>query len=279
MANEMTQVLTIAGVDSDGSAGAQADLHSFFMRGTYGTLVLTAAVAGNSYGIHDSTTMSTDFIDHQFDAIADDLKIRACKTGMLADSTLIEDVVKNLKKYDFGPLVLDPVISTKHGNMLLEQSAFDTLKSALIPLATVITPNFYEAEHLTGLTLTDDDQIQQAAQQIQAMGAKNVVLKGRHDDPAQAVVRDYVLLANGKDFWLSEPYHDTDRVNGTGDTLSAVITAELGKGTPMEDAIRIAKRFVNVAIANEIAVGHKFGPINHWANQIVEPHVTADSTD
>ncbi|WP_338217682.1 bifunctional hydroxymethylpyrimidine kinase/phosphomethylpyrimidine kinase [Lacticaseibacillus salsurivasis] len=279
MANELPQVVTIAGVDSDGSAGAQADLHSFFMRGTYGALILTAAVAGNSYGIQDSTLMPLDFIDHQFDALAADLHIRAAKTGMLADSAMIEAVAKNLKKYDFGPLVLDPVISTKHGNMLLETSAFDTLKKVLIPMATVITPNFYEAEHLTGLKLDDDAAIIQAAEQIRAMGAKNVVLKGRHDSDEQTQVRDYVLLENGKHFWLTGPYFPTTRKNGTGDTLSAVITAELGKGTDLEDAIRLAKHFVDTAIANEIPVGHKFGPINHWANAIVQPSFTAASDD
>ncbi|WP_125704740.1 bifunctional hydroxymethylpyrimidine kinase/phosphomethylpyrimidine kinase [Lacticaseibacillus daqingensis] len=273
MANEFPQVLTIAGVDSDGSAGAQADLHSFFMRGTYGTLVLTAAVAGNSYGIHDAALLPLDFIDHQFDALADDLKIRAAKTGMLANADMIKTVAKNLKKYDFGPLVLDPVISTKHGNLLMEADAFETLKAELIPLATVITPNFYEAEHLTGQTLDTEAAIIDAAEQIHAMGAKNVVLKGRHDQATQTEVRDYVLLDNGKAFWLTGPYYPTDRKNGTGDSLSAVITAELGKGAAVEDAIRIAKRFVDTAIANEIAVGHQFGPINHWANTLVQPHL------
>ncbi|WP_390405215.1 bifunctional hydroxymethylpyrimidine kinase/phosphomethylpyrimidine kinase [Lacticaseibacillus jixiensis] len=271
MANEFPQVLTIAGVDSDGSAGAQADLHSFFMRGTYGTLVLTSAVAGNSYGIHDSMVMPTSFIDHQFDDLAADLHIRAAKTGMLADSTTINTVVKNWKKYDFGPLVLDPVISTKHGNMLLETEAFDTLKRELIPLAYVITPNFYEAEHLTGLKLNSDDAIKQAAQAIHAMGAKNVMIKGRHDSDEQTTVRDYILLEDGKEFWLEGPYFPTTRKNGTGDSLSAVITAELAKGQDIESAIRIAKAFVDNAIEHSIPVGHKFGPINHWANELVEP--------
>ncbi|WP_225046769.1 bifunctional hydroxymethylpyrimidine kinase/phosphomethylpyrimidine kinase [Lacticaseibacillus kribbianus] len=271
MANEFPQVLTIAGVDSDGSAGGQADLHSFFMRGTYGALILTAAVAGNSYGIHDAALMSNDFIDHQFDALAADLQIRACKTGMLANAAQISDVAKNLTKYDFGPLVLDPVISTKHGNLLMESDAFETLKQELIPLATVITPNFYEAEHLTGMTLDSDAKIIAAAKAIQDMGAKNVVLKGRHDSETQTEVRDYVLLQSGRAFWLTGPYYATDRKNGTGDSLSAVITAELGKGVSVEDAIRIAKRFVDTAIRNEIAVGHQFGPINHWANPMVHP--------
>lgn len=277
MANELPQVATIAGVDSDGSAGAEADLHSFFMRGTYGTLILTAAVAGNSYGIHDSQIMPLSFIDSQFKAVGEDLRIRAAKTGMLADAAVIKNVAANLQKYDFGPLVLDPVISTKHGNMLLETEAFETLKAVLIPMATVITPNFYEAEHLTGKTLDSDAAIVAAAQQIQDMGAKNVMLKGRHDSATQTEVKDYVLLESGKHFWLTGPYFATDRKNGTGDTLSAVITAELGKGTELEDAIRLAKHFVDTAIAHEIAVGHQFGPINHWANALVQP--TPDARD
>ncbi|WP_461214261.1 bifunctional hydroxymethylpyrimidine kinase/phosphomethylpyrimidine kinase [Lacticaseibacillus sp. GG6-2] len=271
MANEFPQVSTIAGVDSDGSAGAEADLHSFFMRGTYGTLVLTSAVSGNSYGIHDSFVMPEAFIDHQFDDLAADLHIRAAKTGMLANSSVIRTVVKNLKKYDFGPLVLDPVISTKHGNMLLETEAFETLKAELIPMAFIITPNFYEAEHLTGLKLNDEAAIKEAAQRIHAMGAKNVMIKGRHDSDEQTTVRDYILLEDGKSFWLEGKYYPTTRKNGTGDSLSAVITAELAKGQDIESAIRIAKVFVDTAIANEIPVGHKFGPINHWANQLTQP--------
>ncbi len=148
---------------------------------------------------------------------------------------------------------------------------FHAVKNELIPLATVVTPNHYEAEHLTGMKLDTDAATEAAAHQLQASGAKNVVLKGAHDDPTQKEVRDFVLLESGKSFWLSEPYHDTDRVNGTGDTLSAVITAEIGKGNDVEDAIRIAKRFTNQAIGHPIPVGHKYGPINHWANQIVYP--------
>jgi hydroxymethylpyrimidine/phosphomethylpyrimidine kinase len=141
----------------------------------------------------------------------------------------------------------------------------------LIPLATVITPNFYEAEHLTNTTLDSDDKIIAAAHQIQDMGAQNVVLKGRHDSEAQTTVRDYVLLASGQAFWLEGPYFNTDRKNGTGDTLSAVITAELAKGHDVETAVRIAKQFVDTAISHEIAVGHKYGPINHWANPLTPP--------
>ncbi|WP_367296220.1 bifunctional hydroxymethylpyrimidine kinase/phosphomethylpyrimidine kinase [Levilactobacillus yonginensis] len=265
MTNSYPQALTIAGSDSDGSAGMQADLHTFFARGIYGASVMTACVAGNSYGIHASVPMPTDFIDQEFADLADDYQIRASKTGMLADSALIETVVKNYQKADFGPLVVDPVIMTKHGNQLLEESAFNTLRTKLLPLAAVLTPNFYEAEKIAEMSIKTDDDMVLATKKMQAMGAKNIITKGSHTDTNQQEVRDYVLLESGEGFWLSEPYHETDRVNGTGDTLSACITAELAKGTPMKKAIQIAKRFVNAAIGEPIEVGHKFGPINHWA--------------
>lgn len=270
MANEFPQALVIGGSDSDGSAGVEADLHSFFMRGVYGTVVLTAAVAGNSYGIHDSVTLPLDFINHEFDALADDLDIKATKTGMLADADLINTVADNLEKYDFGQLVLDPVIVTKHGALLLEDAAFATLRKRLIPLATVMTPNFYEAEHLVGRKLTTKDDIATAARELQAEGAKNVMIKGQRN-PDKSTVDDYVLLESGKAFWLPAEYYETDRRNGTGDTVSAVIAAELAKGNDVESAIRIARAFVSEAIGHPIAVGHKWGPINHWANEPQRP--------
>jgi hydroxymethylpyrimidine/phosphomethylpyrimidine kinase len=263
--NQTIQVVTIAGNDSDGSAGMPADLHSFFQRGVYGMGLLTAAVAGNSYGIDAAQIMPVDFIAQQFATLARDFDIRAAKTGMLADSDVINTVADCYQKYDFGPLVVDPVIITKHGNLLLEAAAYETFKARLIPLATVITPNFFEAQKLTGLSLANDAEIMAAAEKLQAMGAQNVLIKGRHDQDQQAEVRDYVLTATGEHFWLAEPFVQTDRVNGTGDSLSAVITAEIGKGQDVASAIRIAKKFVHQAIAQPIAVGHKYGPINHWA--------------
>ncbi|WP_268912390.1 bifunctional hydroxymethylpyrimidine kinase/phosphomethylpyrimidine kinase [Lentilactobacillus sp. SPB1-3] len=265
MIEQYPQALTIAGSDSDGSAGMQADLHTFFRRHVYGASVMTACVAGNSYGIHDAVNLPTSFIDNEFKALADDYQIKASKTGMLSDSELIMTVVKNYTQYDFGPLVVDPVITTKHGNVLLEESAYQTLRDKLIPLATVITPNFFEAQKLAEMQINDEADTKLAAKKLQQLGAKNVVLKGRHDDNHQTEVADYVLLESGEDFFLLDKYHATNRVNGTGDSLSACIAAEIAKGTSIKEAIEIAKRFVNEAIESEIMVGHKFGPINHWA--------------
>lgn len=271
MEQQYVQVMTIAGSDSDGSAGMQADLHTFFTRKVYGVSVLTACVAGNSYGIGASVPLPTDFIDKEFELLAEDYQVKAAKTGMLADATLINTVVKNIQRYDFGPLVVDPVIMTKHGNQLLEEEALTTLKTALLPLAEVVTPNFYEAEKLTGLKLRTEEDYEKAAKILQELGPKNVLIKGHHtSDSNQQTVRDYVRLASGKTFWLEAPFYATDRINGTGDSLSACIAAELAKGETVEAAIRIAKQYVNQAIKEELFVGHKYGPINHWAANTID---------
>lgn len=265
MTNEYTQAVTIAGHDSDGSAGMPADLHAFFARKVYGMGIMTAVVAGNSYGIEAQQVMPVDFIAKQFEVMAADFDIKAAKTGMLADSAVINVVADNLEKYDFGSIVIDPVIITKHGNMLLEEEAYQTFIERLLPLATVITPNFYEAKKLTGLELETKEEILAGARKLQAQGAKNVLIKGRHDDANQLEVSDLLLTEEGDIAWFAEPYVHTTHLNGTGDTLSAVIAAELAKGESVRDSVQTAKTFVHAAIADEIAVGHKFGPINHWA--------------
>ena len=263
--NEFPQVLTIAGSDSDGSAGMQADLHTFFIRKTYGMSVLVAAVAGNSFGIHAAETLPLPFIEKQFEVLADDFQIRASKTGMLSDADLIATVVTAYKTYNFGPLVVDPVITTKHGAQLLADSAFQALKTQLLPLAEVATPNFFEAQLLTGRTINSEAEQREAARDIQKFGVKNVVIKGWHNQKNQSEVADYVLLANGSDFWLRHSYFDTTHINGTGDTLSATIAAEIAKGTDVATAIKIGHDVTTAAIEHEIAVGHQFGPINQWA--------------
>lgn len=265
--DETIQALTIAGHDSDGSAGMPADLHAFFVDGVYGHGILTAAVAGNSYNITASQVMPATFIAEQFKQLASDFNIRAAKTGMLADDDVINVVADNYDQDIFGPLVVDPVIITKHGAMLLEQSAYNLFIKRIIPLATVITPNFYEAQKLTATEITDQQSQLSAAQKLQQLGAKNVVVKGAHNSNKQKTVDDVVLLANGEHFWISKPFINTTRLNGTGDTFSAIITAELAKGNSVKNAVIKAKDAVYTAIAHPLTVGHQFGPINHWAAQ------------
>ncbi len=264
---KQTIAVTIAGNDSDGSAGMPADLHSFYARGVYGMGLLTAAVAGNTTGIYAQEVMPLDFIQKQFDVLNDDFKIKAVKTGMLANKKVIDCVAKNLRKYDMGKIVLDPVIITKHGDTLLDDDAYQTFLDQLLPLADIITPNFYEQQKLTGLKLESMEEIKKGAEMLQNMGAKNVLMKGRHDNVNQKVVTNILLTEDGKFYEFSKPFFRTDRVNGTGDTLSAVIAAELAKGKTIIESVKIAKDFTYEAISHPIEVGSKFGPINHLAAQ------------
>lgn len=259
--------VTIAGNDSDGSAGMTADLHSFYARDVYGMGLLTAAVAGNTTGIYAQQVMPLSFIQKEFDVLAADFDIKAAKTGMVANAAVMNLVADNLEKYHFGKIVIDPVISTKHGNMLMDEDSYHTFIKRLVPLADIITPNFFEQRKLTGLTLDNMDQIKKGAKMLQKMGAKNVLMKGRHDLGQEKEVTDLLLTADGKFHTFIKPHFKTDRVNGTGDTLSAVIAAELAKGSSLINSVKIAKDFTYEAISHPIAVGSKFGPINHLAAQ------------
>ncbi|WP_047998689.1 bifunctional hydroxymethylpyrimidine kinase/phosphomethylpyrimidine kinase [Lactiplantibacillus herbarum] len=262
--NEFPQVATIAGTDSGGGAGVMADLKTMQARHVFGTAVVVAVTAQNTLGVQDFMAMPTQLIDEQFASLAADFKIRACKTGMLADAEHVHTVVKNLKRVDFGPLTVDPVMIAKGGAPLLAEDAIQTVRDELIPLATVVTPNLPEAERLTGQSITSNDDMVAAGHALQDLGAKNVIIKGGHEtDPESA--NDFVLLADGTSFWLSAPRVDTVRTHGTGDTLSACITAELAKGQSRMNAIKTAKAYVAGTIKASIQVGHGHGPLNHWA--------------
>ena len=269
MVNEFPQVLTIAGTDSGGGAGVMADLKTMQARHVFGTAVIVAVTAQNTLGVQDFMALPTKLIDEQFASLAADLKIRACKTGMLADAEHVQAVVANLKRYDLGPVIVDPVMIAKGGAALLAADAVATVRDELIPLATVVTPNLPEAEQLTGLTITDEAGMVAAGQALQRLGAKNVIIKGGHEAQPD-LANDFVLLADGSAFWLSAPRTDTVRTHGTGDTLSACLTAELAKGQPMAAAIKTAKAYVTATIAATIQVGHGHGPLNHWATPSTE---------
>ena len=169
--------VTIAGNDSDGSAGMPADLHAFYARKVYGMGLLTAAVAGNTTGIYAVQIMPVDFIQKQFEVLAADFTIKATKTGMVADSQVMNVIADNLEKYDFGKIIIDPVISTKHGNTLMDDDSYQTFIKRLVPLAEIITPNYYEQKKLTGLELNSLEEIKDGAKMLQAMGAKNVLYR------------------------------------------------------------------------------------------------------
>lgn len=264
MTNDFPQALTIAGTDSGGGAGISADFKTMQMCGVFATMVVVAVTAQNTLGVQDALAMPPKLIDEQFASLAADLKIRACKTGMLADSSRVEAVVNNLKRYDFGPLTVDPVMIAKGGAKLLSDDAISVVRKQLVPLADLITPNLPEAEELAQMSIKTEAEMEVAGHRLQSMGAKNVLVKGGHfsrDDEAN----DFVLLEDGHSFWLTAKRKQTKNTHGTGDTISSCITAELAKGKSMEEAIRIGKAYVEATIKQGIHVGHGHGPLNHWA--------------
>lgn len=262
----MQQALSIAGYDSNGSAGLAADLHSFYADGVYGHGVLTAVVAENASEITASQTMPTSFIAEEFKDLAE-FHITAAKTGMLANKEIVQTVAKYYSKDTFGPLVVDPVIVTKRQDRLLSDDTFDAFCHQIIPLASVLTPNFVETQELLGRQLNNQQDIKMAAQDLQKMGAQNVVIKGPHESEQDYQIHNYVLLASGEEFWMDNNFVKTNKLNGAGDSFSAIITAELAKGQPVKNAIQTANNFVDVAIHHPLSIGKKFGPINHWAGQ------------
>ncbi len=263
------QALTIAGSDSGGGAGIQADLKTFQERHVFGTSVIVAITAQNTLGVHDIHKVPLENIAAQLDAIFSDFSIGALKTGMLPDADIMRLVAATLRKHPDIPIVVDPVMIAKGGTALMEDEASATLVKEILPLATVLTPNVPEAETICGMTIHTSDDLLTAARKIQDMGVKNVVIKGGHRlDTKKA--EDLLLTENGETVHLSAERIDTERTHGTGCTYSACITAELAKGKSVKDAVTTAKAFIAAAIADGILVGHGHGPTNHWAYRKVE---------
>lgn len=264
--SNVKQVLTIAGSDSGGGAGIQADLKTFQMRGVFGTSAITAVTAQNTLGVFDIHTIPLPTITAQLQAVKNDFQIASCKIGMLGNAEIIECVADFLADKPFGTLVLDPVMIAKGGAPLLQQQAVSALSQKLLPLADVITPNIPEAEALTGIAIVDDSSIQQAAKALQKQGAKNVIIKGGHSLNSQSeLCQDWVLLADGRHFTLQSPRFNTPHTHGTGCTFSACLTAELAKGEPLQSAVKTAKGFITAAISHPLNIGQGHGPTNHWA--------------
>lgn len=265
--NHTIQTLTIAGSDSGGGAGIQADLKTFQMRGVYGCSVLTASTAQNTLGVHDIHALPTAHIQQQLHAIANDFEIRAYKIGMLGQADTIRTVADFLQQSPFGILVLDPVMVAKGGAKLLADDALNLLKQRLIPLADVITPNLVEAEHLTGIPIHHDDDIHQAGEILRNLGAKNVIIKGGHREQSQSkICRDWLFTADDC-LYFDAPRYNTPHTHGTGCSFSACLTAELAKGHDIVNATQIAKDFISDAIRHPLNIGAGHGPVNHWAYQ------------
>lgn len=256
------QVLTIAGSDSGGGAGIQADLKTFQERDVYGLSVITAVTAQNTRGVTDIQTISVDTIVAQLDAVLNDFSISACKLGMLGGAETVMAIADYLATAQIQHCVIDPVMVATSGDVLLPKTAIAALKTALIPLADVLTPNLAEAACLTGLTLDSPAAIDAAAKKLQALGAKTVIIKGGHSDDNQCV--DYVYLPD-KQLTLRANRINTRHTHGTGCTFSACIAAELAKSHDLVRSIHTAKAFITAAISQPLGIGHGHGPTNHWA--------------
>jgi hydroxymethylpyrimidine/phosphomethylpyrimidine kinase len=254
------KALTIAGSDSGAGAGIQADLKTFAAIGVYGTSVVTAITAQNTVGVTKIVELSADIVAAQIDAVIEDIGAHALKTGMLANSVIIETVAGKIREHALKNFVVDPVMVAKSGDLLLRADAIDTLRSSLIPLAAVVTPNLPETEQLTGMKLSRPKDLEAAAQKIIHMGAKSVVIKGGHRrGPA------IDLFFDGKKFReLRSPRIRTRHTHGTGCTFSAAIAAYLAKGEDIENAVVLAKKFITQAIRRGFAVGAGHSPVHHF---------------
>ena len=262
---DVPQVMTVAGIDASGGAGANADLKTFHNQGVYAASIITGLTAQNTLGVQAVLPTSADFVTAQFDSVLADLSIQAVKTGALFDAERVQTVADNLAQAQIPFVVVDPVMVAKGGAPLLTDDAVAVLVAELLPLATVMTPNLAEASVLLDRPITSETAMVAAAHDLRALGPANVVLKGGHlADSRSDEVADYVALADGTGFWLRAPRVATNRTHGTGDTLSAYITAHLAKGEILAALMPDAKRFMTAAISETIAVGHGHGPLNHW---------------
>ncbi len=254
------KALTIAGSDSGAGAGIQADLKTFAAHGVYGTSVVTAVTAQNTKGVTQVLELKPDLVAAQIDAVVRDIGAHALKTGMLANSAIIEVVVERIRKYRLQNLVVDPVMVTKGGKLLLRREALETLRSRLFPLASVVTPNLPEAYELTGISGTGLKNIKEMAKRIVDMGAGSVVIKGGHRrGPATDIFFD------GKKFReLITPRIRTPNTHGTGCTFSAAIAANLAKGEKLEIAVVQAKRYITRAIRKGFSIGSGHSPVHHF---------------
>jgi len=256
------QALTIAGSDSGGGAGIQADLKTFQQRHVFGMSAVTAVTAQNTLGVFDISPIPTATISAQIKAIAEDFHVQSFKMGMLGNADIIRCVAHSLQDHHFGLCVLDPVMIAKGGAPLLQPDAVSSLIEYILPLADVITPNIPEAECLTGVRIDNAMDAQKAADKLLDQGAKAVVIKGGHG--AGNICTDYVFLPE-ENFTLDAPRFNTPQTHGTGCTFSACICAELAKGENIAQAIRTAKAYITAAITHPLNIGHGHGPTNHWA--------------
>ncbi|TPE69287.1 bifunctional hydroxymethylpyrimidine kinase/phosphomethylpyrimidine kinase [Halalkalibacterium halodurans] len=261
--DNLAKALTIAGSDSGGGAGIQADIKTFQELDTFGMSVITALTAQNTLGVHGVYPQTLDAIEAQLDAVLSDIGADAVKTGMLFSADIITLVAQKLTAYRVNHIVVDPVMIAKGGAALLLDEAVEALVKKLLPIATVIIPNLPEAAKILGIESIDSrTEMEQAVKELHALGPRYVVLKGGHLSGDEATD----LLYDGETIHVfSSSRFDTKHTHGTGCTFAAAIAAELAKGASVFDAVKTAKAFISTAIKHAVAIGGGIGPTNHHA--------------
>lgn len=256
--------LTIAGSDSGGGAGIQADLKTFSALGVFGCSAIASLTAQNTQGVQGVLPIPPAFVQQQIQSVLSDIHVGAIKTGMLATAEIIAAVAESLRAYPTIPLVLDPVMVATSGDRLLAEDAIQTLLETLMPLATIITPNLHEAAVLLNTTVaTNLEQMKQQGKQILALGARAVLMKGGHTDGDKAT--DLLITPTGIETF-SAPRFATKNTHGTGCTLASAIAAGLAKNLSLSDAVKAAKDYLHHALANseKLNIGQGAGPVHHF---------------
>jgi len=259
MPRKLPIVLTIAGSDSGGGAGVQADLKTITVLGAYGACAVTALTAQNTTGVRGVLEVPAEFVAAQIDAVMEDIGADAAKTGMLGGRAVVEVVADRVRRHDIGPLVVDPVMVSKSGDELLAADAVDALRRLLLPLATVVTPNLPEAAALAGIPVETPDDMREAARRIHALGPGHVLVKGGHleGEPTD-------LLFDGSAFQaVTRPRVDTPNTHGTGCTYSAAIATGLARGMAVERAVEWARDALQQALEASLDIGKGCGPLGH----------------
>ncbi len=257
----MKRALTIAGSDSGGGAGIQADLKTFMAFGVHGMSVLTALTAQNTVGVQGIFDVSPDFVRKQMESVLSDIGADAVKTGMLSNAAIVSAVADGIRAFRVATLVVDPVMVAKSGDPLLAEDAQAAIRDELLPLATVITPNLFEAEALLGRTIRNLDAMRDAARELRTIGCGWVVLKGGSLDIDGCAVD--VVCDDGEPTLLTSPRQATRNTQGTGCTFASAIAAGLARGMSPPEAIRRAKEYVSEAIGSGPHLGSGRGPVNH----------------
>jgi hydroxymethylpyrimidine/phosphomethylpyrimidine kinase len=257
----MKQVLTIAGSDSGGGAGIQADLKAMAANGVFGMSVITSVTAQNTQGVTAVHDVPLSIIEAQMDAVFDDFDVAAVKTGMLSTADIVVAVSRALAGRNVAMLVVDPVMVSKSGHPLLQPDAVEQIKTSLIPRALVVTPNVPEAERISGLSIASLADARKAAKEIHRLGCKTVLIKGGH----LLAEKGTDLLYDGRFFHVFKgEFIDTPHTHGTGCTYASAIAAQLARGKDLAEAVRTAKTYVTETIRRHLAIGHGRGPTNHF---------------